>query len=598
MRLHSVTLANFKSFAGEVEIPIGQITYLVGPNGAGKSNILEGVQKIGSMILNNKHISRPSEFFNNDDETDMKLGATFELSDEEQLAFFLYWTKAMGTTQADPGADLPFRFLKCVATLDLGMIIRGEIWISTRRRNFEQLVCCRRDGNQFILDSRDREKPRSRNTLLPPIDSKTRDSPVLLGDLFSLVDSSLLTKIGALFKGMKVIGTNRKISSAVTVHESDKISPTGQNLPNELNDLPRAEQDEFDGYMAPVTHGDPAGVEPRTIDSNLVLDVREEHLSRRTTHTDLGSGQLQTLILGWQMFRQEGVIIVLKEPEMHLHAERQKQVLSLIKGRSEKDNIQFIIETHSPVFLGAGPDERTILVTKNNGRSSIAEIGPDRVDLIRHELGITHTDALRADNLVLAEESTDLAVLAPLLRFPYSEHPFSTQVCSMHDTSNSKSLKMLVRYLQSDNHRRIFVVLDGNSGSERKIKELENAGLLSANFCLEKRDSGDGLGDELIVKAASEMASESGCDFQMTAGDLRESRRRGKAVIAALKMRWNEEQCCALDAARLAGRIIGLHGGVIPRGIEETIRVAAAYFEEDDCGSGTRPDKWGASAGV
>lgn len=597
MRLHSVTFANFKSFLGEVEIPIGRITYLVGPNGAGKSNILEGIQKISSMILDNEHVARPDDFFNDDDVNGMKLGATFELSDEEQLSFFKYWTQSKKSTQADLGLNAPFRFVKYVVMLDLSAESREEIYMSTGSGKFEQFACSRRVGKQFVLDSRDREGPRIENTLLPPMDSKIYNSQISIGDLFSRVDTLLLTKITTMFESMKTIGTDRGIPPAVAIHESGEISPTGQNLANELNDLPRAEQGEFDRYLAYVTHGDPSGVEPRAVGPDLVLDVREEGLSRQASHADLGSGQLQTLILGWQMFRQEGSILIVKEPELHLHAERQRRMLRLLRDKCKKDDIQFIIETHSPVFLGAGPGERTVLVTKSNSRSQAEAIGPDNVGLLRREIGITHADAPYADNVVLAEGSSDLAVLAPLLRFPSSERPFSTGVFSMHGARNTNSLKMLVRYLNTDSSRRIFAVLDEGPRSERQIKNLEDAGLPSSSLYLVRGDGVDGLGDDLIVKAAREMASESGGDLQMTAQDLRKSRREGKAVAATLKEYWDEEQCRAFDEAGLAGRIIGLLGGAIPQSIEEALRAAAAHFEGVDADGGGDAGHGGAAGG-
>ena len=39
MRLHGISLANFRSFADKVEVPLGPITSIIGPSGAGKSNI-------------------------------------------------------------------------------------------------------------------------------------------------------------------------------------------------------------------------------------------------------------------------------------------------------------------------------------------------------------------------------------------------------------------------------------------------------------------------------------------------------------------------------------------------------------------------------
>ena len=44
MKLKSVVLENFRSFAGRVKMEIGDLTALIGKNDAGKSTILEALE--------------------------------------------------------------------------------------------------------------------------------------------------------------------------------------------------------------------------------------------------------------------------------------------------------------------------------------------------------------------------------------------------------------------------------------------------------------------------------------------------------------------------------------------------------------------------
>lgn len=542
------------------------------------------MEKIAAMLRRGKHVPMLNEFFNDDDENGMLLGATFELSDQEQLSLLKYCARPASAIQGEPGPALPFRLVKYAATLDTTGNLKDEIWMSTGNGGLEQFVCFSRANNKSILAKRNIKRVAAKGGPLPPMRSRRRDGPLSPGDLFALVNPSLFTRMAMMLDSMKVIKTDREIPPAVAVRESAGISTTGNNLPNELNDISRSRQDEFDGYMERATHGDPLGVEPRTVGSDLALEVREGGLSRQARHTDLGSGQLQTLILGWQMFVQEGAVILVKEPELHLHAERQKQMLRLIRGKSEKSGAQFVIETHSPVFLSAKPDDRTVLVTKDEGRSIITEIGADNIGLIKREMGITHADALSPANILFAEGPSDLAALGPSLRVVAPEHARSTIVYSLDGAHNTGNLKMLIKYLGAEG-RRMFVILDKNDRAKRQVEELEDAGLLDGNYYFLEKNLEDEFDDGLVVEAAREMAAEAGGDLALTAAELRASRDGGEAVATALERRWSEEKCGPFSKVKLAKRIVGLAGGRVPPGIAAALRAAVVHFEGGGSGA-------------
>ena len=539
--------------------------------------MLDAIEKIAAMLRRGKHVPMLDEFFDNGDENGMLLGATFELSDQEQLSFLKYCARPASAVQGEPGPALPFRLVKYAATLDITGNLKDEIWLSTANGGLEQFISFRRANNKFILAKRSIRRVGAKGGPLPPMCSRRRDGPLSPGDLFTLVDSSLLTRMAVMLDSIKVIRTDRQIPPAVAVGESTRISTTGNNLPNELNDIPRHKQDEFDKYMATATRGDQLGVEPRTVGSDLTLEVREDGLSRQAKHTDLGSGQLQTLILGWQMFIQEGAVILIKEPELHLHAERQRQVLGLIRDKAAKDGTQFVIETHSPVFLGAGQDERVVLVTKDKGRSSATEIGPGNVELICRELGITHADALRPTNILFVEGLSDAATLNPFLWAVAPDRALSTTVYALDGAHNTKNLKILIKYLKAEG-RRMFVILDENDRARRQVEELEGAGLLAGNYHFLAKNIEDEFDDGLVVKAAREMAAEAGGDLALTAAELRSSRGGGEAVAATLERRWNEEKCGNFSKIKLAERMVRLSGGKVPPGIRKALREAVAHF--------------------
>jgi energy-coupling factor transporter ATP-binding protein EcfA2 len=85
-------------------------------------------------------------------------------------------------------------------------------------------------------------------------------------------------------------------------------------------------------------------------------------------------------------------IMVLDEPDLHIHPELQKRMLSYMRKRAYEDNVQFIIATHSPIIINeAGSDElyslipRDIAIDDNQLRKVISS--QQKLDLFKDTCG-------------------------------------------------------------------------------------------------------------------------------------------------------------------------------------------------------------------
>ena len=59
-------------------------------------------------------------------------------------------------------------------------------------------------------------------------------------------------------------------------------------------------------------------------------------------------------------------VMILDEPDLHIHPELQKRMLTYMRKRAYEDNVQFIIATHSPIIINeAASDELYSLVSKD-----------------------------------------------------------------------------------------------------------------------------------------------------------------------------------------------------------------------------------------
>ena len=583
MRVHSVSFQNYKSFRDEVTIPLGKISYFIGPNGAGKSNILSGLETILSVVAGGDYAPKAGDYFDGDAGASLKLGAVLELSDAERSAI-------AGSIAADPGAAAPhgdpgrwlFTRLKYEASFSGTDAASHEILLTVSDERLHPFVRIGRSGGKYNAEKRNIGLLDAERGSLPAWHSYRVDS-LNARLLFEQIDMELFVRARDHFLVVRNAPTRRRIPGDVPVHETHDITSDGSNIANELGHIPRAAQIEFDELLAKITGGAVRSVEPTVRGSRMTLEATERGLSRRTTRTDFSSGIEQIVLLAWQLSNRHDAILLLNEPELHLHARAQKEICDMI--RTASTSIQIVVETHSPVFLGAGPDERVVLVTKEAGRSLTTEIGPDNVDLIRRELGITHADALHHTNILFAEGRSDLVAFGPFLKAVSPEHALSTMIYSLDGAHNTKNLGMLIRYLKAEG-RRMFAILDDNDEAKRLVEKLESDGLLAGNFHFLVKSLEDEFDDDLVVRAARSVAADAGGSLSLTAAELRASRDGGEAVAAALKKRWNATTCGPLSKVDLARSIVSLAGGRIPPGIEAALLDAVAHFGAPPAGAG------------
>jgi putative ATP-dependent endonuclease of OLD family len=94
---------------------------------------------------------------------------------------------------------------------------------------------------------------------------------------------------------------------------------------------------------------------------------------------ELGTGQEQVLALAFanayaKAFHEESdIILVIEEPEAHLHPQAQMWLAQKINEMAEQEGLQIVITTHSPYFLDIENLEGIVLVRKDNEGSTIVK---------------------------------------------------------------------------------------------------------------------------------------------------------------------------------------------------------------------------------
>jgi ABC-type multidrug transport system ATPase subunit len=74
--------------------------------------------------------------------------------------------------------------------------------------------------------------------------------------------------------------------------------------------------------------------------------------------------KLETSTAPDSTIRNEDLVLIIDEPELHLHPDLQAKILSYIRVLSSKKNVQFIVSTHSPTILDQAYDDELYLLTQ------------------------------------------------------------------------------------------------------------------------------------------------------------------------------------------------------------------------------------------
>jgi len=148
----------------------------------------------------------------------------------------------------------------------------------------------------------------------------------------------------------------------------------------------------------------------------------------------LGSDNLLFMACELLLLAQEETgnkLLLIEEPEAHLHAQRQLQVMKSLQSRARTEGIQVIVTTHSPNLASAISLENLVIVRKRQAFSlAVGETeleGSDRGFLERF-LDVTKANLFFAYGVLIVEgdaENVLLPTLARLIGRDLTEHGVS-----------------------------------------------------------------------------------------------------------------------------------------------------------------------------
>lgn len=123
-----------------------------------------------------------------------------------------------------------------------------------------------------------------------------------------------------------------------------------------------------------------------------------------------GSGIREALRLILDVEFQNPKVLLVEEPEVHLHPALETNLMGYLKKLSRE--CQVFISTHSTNFLDAPDMESVFLVSKSDGCTQVQTLGFEEAEAkLPKELGIRLSSLFMFDRLVFVEGPTDEAII-------------------------------------------------------------------------------------------------------------------------------------------------------------------------------------------
>jgi predicted ATPase len=150
---------------------------------------------------------------------------------------------------------------------------------------------------------------------------------------------------------------------------------------------------------------------PDASGADIVAEYRSAPQAPRLDIASAGSGFQQVLMLLTFLNTRAGSVLLLDEPDAHLHIILQDAIYGELRSVAQRQRSQLVVATHSEVIINAvEPRELCVLVTRPRMLADDAE----RANLIRSLSILTNADIMLAETcrgVLYTEGHTDLAIL-------------------------------------------------------------------------------------------------------------------------------------------------------------------------------------------
>ena len=570
LNLTSVSFENFRSFKDKTEIPLTRITYLIGPNGAGKSNVFKGIDMMKNII------TRDKLDFKKEDHFDQNLDAPAYLSFTAMLPADVRSTLLEKETthdrkDVDFNTTKMFQYVKYEVSSMQNAKYREQISLSDADGKFNVVCYLHLNGNSYQLGLRRLATVNS--DIAHNRNFETQDTPLMsTSGLVQRFDRGLHTALVNIWSSLARVPNTKKSPPAVGAAEATSVSYDGNDLPNELRTLDndRSKTRELEKRLKHISSDEIVGIAVPIRGSSHVTTVTEKGLENKVTWDMLSIGMQNMIIISYILYRADKNIIMIEEPEIHLHAKAQKNLLKHL--RKMPHDKQLVLETHSPIFANITRDESVILLVRDNGVTGAVQVNASNCNLLRREMGITHADAVGNDHLCIVEGESEHIAIPEFAKTMGYETGLAQWTWSLGGCGNTKNIGTFLQYVKTEG-RAIFLLLDKNSEARVHVDKLVGKKLLCDNqYHFLEGNFEDLFPHDMLIEHTRDLAKAEGVEFTMSAQDL-DAATQDRSAADVLSEEWTKLTDQKYPKADMAGRLATMSEDEIPSKVADVVRL-------------------------
>jgi len=428
MKLSAIHATNFRSYKTDMALDsIGPLTVIIGPNNAGKSNIIELLTWYRTMLFGQGSRSSAEMKHTGNKPTPLSVRLEFEVNPEEKRSLLI---RAGLVSETSQNGLLAGQFLTGIR----------HSFIFDQGLEKEEVEVRNLDGTWLPVFG---WEPRSEISVFWRLDlpisiqrspGATKIAPAQKIEVRQIggkpqfaaqweLAGTFEQRIADLLRGFvqrwQVIPAVRQITPRMDPSQDFVVQQGGANLVRVLNAFQTEEGAKFAEMMSDVYAIVPDLVSiTAPLRGNEATAVIREPGGVQVEAHDLSTGLKQTLILVTSLLTYpKNSLILVEEPEIHLHAGSQRALLRFVKRMTRDQDHQFLFTTHSTIFAEVSSDVSTYLVEKRGGTSGIHLLTEgSELKHLKEVLGHENTDLFGYNAVLVVEGETEETAIPILAR--------------------------------------------------------------------------------------------------------------------------------------------------------------------------------------
>ncbi|RKD95499.1 ATP-dependent nuclease [Halopiger aswanensis] len=455
------------------EFEPGELAILIGKNNTGKSNLLDSFQDYAKIFADERpHRWHRDNAFNQNTDVPIEFNIEFILEGDEHEAIL---------SELQDEESLPQEIVKEFLSEGHFKKIRHSFALQERDIHWEELETNFEEGWIQIAAAE------NRNIRYSPTECQVLQFERLPNVKYQR-KSINRQGIGAIFPNpyrrlirnetqtWETIEAFREPQNQQTAGREEDLESNGSNLVQVVNTLYNNHRPLFNQFReryVSIMEGVTDVSTPYISGNDITIRIHEDEKTYDLKDISAGSKEILTLIAGIVSSQNDTSLLLVEEPELHVHPGAEQEIFELIQDICREAGIQVIVSTHSEVFVNRS-EASSIARIERDESTTIRSVSEGDISEELTDLGYNKSGLLQSNAVVFVEGRSDKRVLTAFCR-KLNLDPDENGIAFV-ELEGKENLKRdgrsLVKLLYSFDIPYLFVVDSDDQTPEEAVGEL------------------------------------------------------------------------------------------------------------------------------